>query len=565
MSLIDICSKYTLNVEQTFCKPNVPNKKAANAIEKYAKGIDINDIIVLVDDTAFGSARDGFVLSVQGLYGHEIFSDACIISLDKIDNIYSIGKDIYVNNEKFISLSLMNKVTIASLCKMLMEIVIYLKSGEQQTSVSSKNDKKEKNSKFNTEILSLLEDIPFSNKRIHIFPNIPPAKSLNAINSYAKGVGHEDILLLYDDTAFGGAKEGFIITNDSIIIHELFNDTLHIKFEDIKDVQIINNYIYINKDKVFTLTAIGELDVRKLRILLEDIAHTYAIEKMPRFKREVRQILTECSSSREFALLDLVWSSKEFRNKAIPTMDIEMLTFIDRVTLKMKNDDYKLKSSIKINANPIPNAIKSMLSYSYSYRNMIQFDGPPIFQILLMTDTIIHELLLFLIYRGSRIINGSFEDEAKRSSAFSIFTQQAMYNNFLLPLYKYKVSIQRNNESFKYSNADYNYDTFYKELLRGRIIFDTDDQDILLECLRALILYSFSNNHLQFNLSELSENHSYEFCTHNCSELLGQSYTLFHDAIMAGMADNFLRRFIRGSDEELLEIIAQLLAKLLAD
>ncbi len=565
MSLIDICSKYTLNVEQTFCKPNVPNKKSANAIEKYAKGIDINDIIVLVDDTAFGSARDGFVLSVQGLYGHEIFSDACFIGLDKIDNIYSIGKDIYVNNEKFISINLMNKVAIASLCKMLMEIVVYLKSSKKQTSTSSKNDKKENNPKFNTEMLSLLEDMPFSNKRIHTFPNIPQNKSLNAINSYAKGVSHDNILLLYDDTAFGGAKDGFLITNNSIIFHELFGNTFCIMFEDVKNVQILDNNIIINKNNVFTLTSIGELDVRKLRILFEKISDMYALENMSRFDREVRQILIECSSSKEFALLDLILSSREFRNEVKYNLNTEMIAFIDRVTLNMKRDDYNIKSSIKINSKPIPNAIKSMLSYTFSYQDKFSLDGPPIFQILLMTDSIIHELLLFLIYRGSRIINKSFEDEARRASALDLFTQEAMYNNFLLPLYKYKSSIQRKNESLKYSNITFDYDKFYKNHLHSRIIFNTDDQDILLEGLRALILYSSTHDYLQFNMSALSDEYNINSSKCSHSELLTEAYASLHDAIKVGMADNFLLEFIDGSDAELLEIIAQLLAKLLAD
>ena len=45
---------------------------------------------------------------------------------------------------------------------------------------------------------------------------IPPKKLKNAINTYATQVAPEDVLVLYDDTVFGGAKDGFLLTADAV-------------------------------------------------------------------------------------------------------------------------------------------------------------------------------------------------------------------------------------------------------------------------------------------------------------------------------------------------------------
>ena len=47
-------------------------------------------------------------------------------------------------------------------------------------------------------------------------PDIPPKKLRRAVKSYGCGVNQSDVLFLYDNTAFGGARDGMMITKDSI-------------------------------------------------------------------------------------------------------------------------------------------------------------------------------------------------------------------------------------------------------------------------------------------------------------------------------------------------------------
>jgi len=51
-----------------------------------------------------------------------------------------------------------------------------------------------------------------SGAKIHIAPNIAKDKLGNAMDSYAQGVDQKDVLLLYDDTVLGSAKNGLCLT-----------------------------------------------------------------------------------------------------------------------------------------------------------------------------------------------------------------------------------------------------------------------------------------------------------------------------------------------------------------
>jgi len=52
-----------------------------------------------------------------------------------------------------------------------------------------------------------------NNKAVFLFENIPPKKLRNARESYATTITEDEtVILLYDDTVFGSAKEGFLLT-----------------------------------------------------------------------------------------------------------------------------------------------------------------------------------------------------------------------------------------------------------------------------------------------------------------------------------------------------------------
>ena len=53
-----------------FFQPDIPQKKLRNALISYAEGVQEQDVLVLVDNTVFGSAKDGALLTPTFFYVH---------------------------------------------------------------------------------------------------------------------------------------------------------------------------------------------------------------------------------------------------------------------------------------------------------------------------------------------------------------------------------------------------------------------------------------------------------------------------------------------------------------
>ena len=66
-----------------------------------------------------------------------------------------------------------------------------------------------------------LTDLISNNKNLYYGTDIPESKLRNAIGKYAEGVDEERALFLYDDTLFGSAKNGFLITDSALYYHNL--------------------------------------------------------------------------------------------------------------------------------------------------------------------------------------------------------------------------------------------------------------------------------------------------------------------------------------------------------
>ena len=94
-------------------KPNITQKKAQNAIKKYCPSefeIEYDDILILIDDTVFGSGKDGLLVTKDYICGREYLSEPFYIETDDIEEIEfkkgaTLGTDVFVNGEKVIHLA----------------------------------------------------------------------------------------------------------------------------------------------------------------------------------------------------------------------------------------------------------------------------------------------------------------------------------------------------------------------------------------------------------------------------------------------------------------------------
>ena len=95
-----------LNEQDIYTAPNIPKKKLKNAIRSFAPGVKAEDVLLLADDTAFGSAKDGLILTKNALYGKEMWEKPKKISLFRNTTVsVKESKTLCINNYEFISLT----------------------------------------------------------------------------------------------------------------------------------------------------------------------------------------------------------------------------------------------------------------------------------------------------------------------------------------------------------------------------------------------------------------------------------------------------------------------------
>lgn len=89
----------------------------------------------------------------------------------------------------------------------------------------------------------LLEEIQkslegFTHKSLYV-GTIPPRKLNNAITTYATQVSPEDVLLLYDNTVFGSAKDGLLLTQEGVYWRNDSGEADRLRFDEIRKVDVL--------------------------------------------------------------------------------------------------------------------------------------------------------------------------------------------------------------------------------------------------------------------------------------------------------------------------------------
>ncbi|QIW15084.1 hypothetical protein A4G20_01290 [Pasteurellaceae bacterium RH1A] len=94
----------------------------------------------------------------------------------------------------------------------------------------------------------------FENSSIYVYPNIPEKKLFNAIKTYAENIKPEDVVLLLDNTVFGSAKEGLIITKDRFY-HKYYS---RVSWGDLRDFSQVTS----NKSDMFFVNSEANIHYR---------------------------------------------------------------------------------------------------------------------------------------------------------------------------------------------------------------------------------------------------------------------------------------------------------------
>lgn len=81
---------------------------------------------------------------------------------------------------------------------------------------------------------------------VYFAPGIPSDKLHNAIRAYASDVAAQDVVLLVDETFWGSAKEGLLITNDRICLSPKLSSTRVIALDAVRSISGDGRQLVVN-------------------------------------------------------------------------------------------------------------------------------------------------------------------------------------------------------------------------------------------------------------------------------------------------------------------------------
>ncbi|MDV7507507.1 molecular chaperone DnaJ [Acinetobacter baumannii] len=111
--------------DNIYFAPVIPNKKLQGAMSYLPHGVNPNDIVMLIDDTVFGSAKVGMCLTAKGLFYKASFEDEQVYLFEHIQRVDAdIGmmtSSILINGHDELSFSQLDKGVVRALVAFLNE------------------------------------------------------------------------------------------------------------------------------------------------------------------------------------------------------------------------------------------------------------------------------------------------------------------------------------------------------------------------------------------------------------------------------------------------------------
>lgn len=125
--------------DNIYFAPVIPNKKLQGAMTYLPHGVSPNDVLVLIDDTVFGSAKAGMCFTAKGIFYKASFEDEQTYLFEHVQQVEAdigiITSSILINGQDELSFSQLGKGAIHALAAFLNECC----QGKQATKQTNVN------------------------------------------------------------------------------------------------------------------------------------------------------------------------------------------------------------------------------------------------------------------------------------------------------------------------------------------------------------------------------------------------------------------------------------------
>ena len=251
--IISFCEgeRHRASWEDLYVGDGIPAEKLVNFREAVAsrgpdeRGILLADPIALCDATVFGSAKNGFLLTEKGISVSGDWSAKTSAGYLSWEEFISPGGTVLFEGSYEILLYSARGRSVffnAAACgRDVQDVVGFFRrlrevAGARQSSSSS--------------ALRIVTEA-FANVRSDRFwigEKIPPVKEGNARKSM--NIGNQAVFALYDDTVWGGSREGFVVVASGLFFKNISEDPVFIPWTNVGNISVAKGALFVGENKI---------------------------------------------------------------------------------------------------------------------------------------------------------------------------------------------------------------------------------------------------------------------------------------------------------------------------
>jgi len=97
---VRLCGVTMISSSRVFFAPDIPRSKLEGAMVRYGHGLDWSDVVILIDDTIFGGAKEGGLITQHEMRVQEKGASVRRIEYDQIEKLWSSENAIFVNESQ---------------------------------------------------------------------------------------------------------------------------------------------------------------------------------------------------------------------------------------------------------------------------------------------------------------------------------------------------------------------------------------------------------------------------------------------------------------------------------
>lgn len=254
--------------------PNIPKKLLSNALAAYDLTLDPSDVVVLIDDTMFGSGKDGCLIGHDCLAIRETFSDAVSYAYSEVQSLEIQGSKLFLNKRQAIAFNMPDKADLNQCFSLVLEWM-RSQSGDQpnakRAEVKAAAGSQELSAAQVDAVVQMTVNLAerLGLERVYVRPHIPQKKLQAALESYGANMREDEVLVLIDDTLFGGAKEGVLMGESKLALKMVFEAPRLFFWRHLEGLSVEKRDLYINARKVGSFTQVGEKELGEFFSLID--------------------------------------------------------------------------------------------------------------------------------------------------------------------------------------------------------------------------------------------------------------------------------------------------------